>query len=56
MAKYAAKFPNIPMATIDADFGGWTKAQATHFDDGGVFDQVYKPGPAAATTADTKPK
>jgi len=56
MAKYAAKFPNIPMATIDADFGGWTKAQATHFDDGGVFDQVYKPGPAAAKTADAKPK
>ena len=31
-------------STIDADFGGWTKAQATHFADGGVFDQIYKPG------------
>jgi len=24
-------------------FGGWEKAQAEHFDDGGVFDQIYKP-------------
>jgi sulfate transport system substrate-binding protein len=31
------------MVTI-ASFGGWTKAQATHFADGGVFDQIYKPG------------
>jgi sulfate transport system substrate-binding protein len=25
-------------------FGGWTKAQKTHFADGGVFDQIYQPG------------
>lgn len=43
-AKYASKFPKIPLATIDADFGGWRKAQATFFADGGVFDQIYKPG------------
>jgi sulfate/thiosulfate transport system substrate-binding protein len=43
-AKYARQFPNIPMVTIDDTFGGWTKAQATHFADGGVFDQIYKPG------------
>jgi sulfate transport system substrate-binding protein len=42
--KYKANFPNIPLATIDGDFGGWAKAQATHFADGGVFDQIYKPG------------
>ena len=40
-AKYAAKFPAIKLATIN-DFGGWTKAQGTHFADGGVFDQIYK--------------
>jgi sulfate transport system substrate-binding protein len=40
-AKYAARFPKIPMATI-AEFGGWTKAQATHFANGGVFDQIHK--------------
>lgn len=40
-AKYASKFPAIKLATIQ-DFGGWTKAQTTHFADGGVFDQVYK--------------
>jgi sulfate transport system substrate-binding protein len=41
-AKYAAKFPNIKLATI-ADFGGWKTAQQTHFADGGVFDQIYRP-------------
>src|SRR5471030_2213577 len=40
-AKYAKQFPNIPLATVEADFGGWDKAQATHFADGGVFDQIY---------------
>ncbi len=42
-AKFAAKFPKIPMVTIDGQFGGWRKAQATFFADGGVFDQIYKP-------------
>jgi sulfate/thiosulfate transport system substrate-binding protein len=41
-AKYAARFPKIPMVTIADTFGGWTKAQATHFADGGVFDQIRK--------------
>ena len=38
-AKYAKSFPKIEMATI-ADFGGWTKAQKDHFDDGAIYDQV----------------
>jgi sulfate transport system substrate-binding protein len=25
-------------------FGGWQKAQKTHFADGGSFDQIYQPG------------
>jgi len=44
LAKYKSQFPTIPLATIDGDFGGWTKAQSTHFADGGVFDQIYQPG------------
>jgi sulfate/thiosulfate transport system substrate-binding protein len=44
LAKYKASFPNIPLATVDTDFGGWAKAQKTHFADGGVFDQIYQPG------------
>jgi sulfate/thiosulfate-binding protein len=44
LAKYKSQFPNIPLATVDGDFGGWPKAQATHFGDGGVFDQIYQPG------------
>ena len=30
--------------SINSMFGGWTKAQKRHFDDGGVFDQIYQPG------------
>jgi sulfate transport system substrate-binding protein len=43
-AKYASKFPKLSLFTIDDTFGGWTKAQKTHFGDGGVFDQIYQPG------------
>jgi sulfate transport system substrate-binding protein len=43
-AKYAATFPKVELFTIDQVFGGWQKAQATHFADGGVFDQLYAPG------------
>jgi sulfate/thiosulfate transport system substrate-binding protein len=42
-AKYAARFKKIPLLTIDDTFGGWKKAQATHFNDGGVFDRIYQP-------------
>jgi sulfate transport system substrate-binding protein len=42
-AKYAAQFPKIPLVTVGDTFGGWRKAQAVHFADGGVFDQIYKP-------------
>ncbi|CAN5215505.1 sulfate ABC transporter substrate-binding protein [soil metagenome] len=41
--KYAANFPNIRLFNINDTFGGWAKAQATHFADGGVFDRIYKP-------------
>ena len=40
-AKYAANCPKINLFTIDDVFGGWAKAQKTHFADGGVFDQIY---------------
>jgi sulfate transport system substrate-binding protein len=40
-AQYSAKFPRMNLVTI-ADFGGWAKVQATHFGDGGVFDQIYQ--------------
>jgi sulfate/thiosulfate transport system substrate-binding protein len=43
-AKYTERFPNLPMFTVDDLFGGWTKAQKVHFADGGIFDQIYKPG------------
>ncbi|KQW68787.1 MAG: sulfate ABC transporter substrate-binding protein [Methylibium sp.] len=40
-AKYAKNFPKVNLFTIDEVFGGWAKAQKTHFADGGVFDQIY---------------
>ena len=42
-ARYKAVFPAIAMATIQ-DFGGWEKAQAAYFADGGLFDRVFTPG------------
>ncbi|ABD05755.1 Thiosulphate-binding protein [Rhodopseudomonas palustris HaA2] len=35
-------FAKVELFTIDELFGGWTKAQTTHFTDGGVFDKIYK--------------
>jgi sulfate transport system substrate-binding protein len=43
-AKYASQFGPVKTFTVDDVFGGWAKAQATHFADGGVFDQIYVPG------------
>jgi sulfate transport system substrate-binding protein len=33
----------VNLFTIDKEFGGWQKAQKTHFADGGVFDRIYQP-------------
>jgi sulfate/thiosulfate-binding protein len=41
-AKYRSQFPNMKLFTIDRNFGGWAKAQALHFNDGGLFDQEYE--------------
>ena len=43
-AKYAGRFAKVQLFTIDEAFGGWQKAQKTHFADGGTFDQIYRPG------------
>jgi sulfate/thiosulfate-binding protein len=37
-----ARFPKLDLITVDGAFGGWNKAQATHFADGGVFDRIQK--------------
>jgi sulfate transport system substrate-binding protein len=41
-AKYAAQFPAMNLVTVDAVFGGWTRAQAAHFADHGSFDRIYE--------------
>jgi sulfate/thiosulfate transport system substrate-binding protein len=40
--KYSGKFPKVKLFTIDEAFGGWSKVQKAHFDDGGIFDQIYQ--------------
>lgn len=44
LAAHAKQFPALSLCTVDAVFGGWQKAQSMHFADGGMFDQIYKPG------------
>jgi ABC-type sulfate transport system substrate-binding protein len=39
-----SRFASLELFSIDGALGGWRKAQATNFDDGGVFDQIYAPG------------
>jgi sulfate transport system substrate-binding protein len=41
-ARFKGQFRNLPLFTIDRNFGGWAKAQALHFNDGGLFDQEYE--------------
>ncbi len=41
-AEFAAQFPALKLVTIDQDFGGWKTAQPKFFNDGGVFDQIYR--------------
>jgi sulfate/thiosulfate-binding protein len=42
--KYENQFPKVNLFKIDdPEFGGWAKTQEKFFNDGGVFDQIYKP-------------
>ena len=41
-ARYKGQFQNVPLFTIDRNFGGWSRAQGLHFNDGGLFDQIYE--------------
>ncbi len=40
--KYSSQFGSLKLITVDGEFGGWQKAQQTHFADGGTFDQIYQ--------------
>ena len=42
LKKYATTFKPLKLVTIDKEFGGWTKVQKQHFENGGVFDQIVK--------------
>ena len=41
-ARTADQFPKLALLTIDKNFGGWKRAQAAHFADGGMFDQIFE--------------
>jgi sulfate transport system substrate-binding protein len=40
--QHMSQFPKLELFTVDDVFGGWQKAQKTHFADGGIFDQIYR--------------
>ena len=40
--KFKSQFPQLQLVTIEEAFGGWNKAQATHFAEGGIFDQISR--------------
>ena len=42
LKKYSATFKPLKLVTIDKEFGGWTKVQKQHFENGGIFDQIVK--------------
>jgi len=42
LKRYSSTFKPLKLVTIDKEFGGWTKVQKQHFDNGGVFDQLVK--------------
>jgi sulfate/thiosulfate transport system substrate-binding protein len=43
-AQFADRYPQVRLFTVDDVFGGWSKTQPEHFNDGGKFDQLYQPG------------
>ena len=43
-ADVLSRYAQVELFTIDDVFGGWSVVQPQHFDDGGVFDQIYQPG------------
>jgi sulfate transport system substrate-binding protein len=40
--RHAELFREVKLVTVDEVFGGWAKAQAVHFADGGTFDEIYE--------------
>jgi sulfate transport system substrate-binding protein len=41
-ARYASRFTRMQLLSIDRHYGGWARAQAAHFNDGGLFDQIFE--------------
>jgi len=42
-ARRESDFPKVELFTLEDVAGSWRAAQKTHFDDGGMFDQIYEP-------------
>ena len=41
LAEFADRFPKVTFFNVNQTFGDWPSIQKTHFNDGGVFDQIY---------------
>jgi sulfate transport system substrate-binding protein len=50
LVRHAREFVDLNCFTIDERFGGWRQAHATHFAEGGVFDQIYEPSAMSVKT------
>jgi sulfate transport system substrate-binding protein len=48
LEQYAEQFPRLRMFSVDEVFGGWKKAQAEHFNDGGIYDRLFSAAAAGA--------
>ena len=46
LKQHQAKFIGVPPFTVDEVFGGWSRVQAEHFRDGGIYDQITAAGRA----------
>jgi len=44
LARHTSRFASIPLLKVEDIVGGWAKAQKVHFNEGGVFDQIYQKG------------
>ncbi|UCG15407.1 MAG: sulfate ABC transporter substrate-binding protein, partial [Phycisphaerales bacterium] len=41
--KYADRYPNVKLITVDDEFGGWQAAHRKHFTERGLFDEIFAP-------------
>lgn len=54
LARYSTRYQPVQLFTVDDIAGGWAKAQAVHFADGGIFDQIHQHSPTLSSEANSR--